>query len=370
MINRSSKSQPNQSKMNPFVALLVGVLLFIGAFPVLFVNESQENLASVAKKAVEYEPSLENNTFVYTVGSITATNYAVDELLTKNFIYVSRTVEMYGYQESQETVNSQDRYRYTPGWLVNPPVTTAWLGTINEQPQNIPTDYNLWISNLPQRQTTTATDLEINGITLDQNQLSFSGEQELVLNEADIENDEFSIQNNYLYFSNQLSGTATNPLIGDIRVSFSVIELSDEGLVLGWFNNGQIEAYTTNNNNLIYRYFNGETSIRSVVSLLQSEYELSLWIFRGVGFLMLFVGLLLVLKPLMSVLNVIPFFGDLGNFLLMLMSFGVSLLLTVITIILSLIVQNLLIVMSVSVVLFGLFFFLIRKPKKKIITSA
>ena len=121
--------------------------------------------------------------------------------------------------------------------------------------------------------------------------------------------------------------------------------------------------FTTKNGNTVFRFFNGETDIKSVTATLQAEYELSLWIFRGLGFLMLFIGLLLAFKPLMSLFKFVPFFGDVGNVLLTIILFLISLFLAIITILLSLIVQNILVVISVTLVLIALFVLFAKKPK-------
>jgi hypothetical protein len=87
--------------------------MFIGSFPVLFLNETQENLASITKEAVEYSESIEDNTLAYTIGSMEVENPASDLFINQNFLTIVRTVEMYGYQETQTTTNGVDSYSIT-----------------------------------------------------------------------------------------------------------------------------------------------------------------------------------------------------------------------------------------------------------------
>jgi hypothetical protein len=358
-----SRSRGNNKKSNPFAPFAVGILLFLGAFPVLFLNEAQENLANVAKKAVEYSETIEENTPVYSIGSMDATNKASDLFLNGDYVVISRTVEMYGYQETQSTVNSQDRYTYNKAWVVNPGPTSSWLGSNSEHPNDIPADYNTWVAAVPPRQTAISTGLSINGVDVDYQGLDYSGFKPLTLDASDVLDEDYSVQNNYLYFSNQGTGASATPQVGDIRLSFSVIEFSDTGILLGSVIDDEFVPFTTKNGNTVFRFFNGETDIKSVTATLQAEYELSLWIFRGLGFLMLFIGLLLAFKPLMSLFKFVPFFGDVGNVLLTIILFLISLFLAIITILLSLIVQNILVVISVTLVLIALFVLFAKKPK-------
>ena len=71
----------------------------------MYFNEAQENLSSVAEQAVEYNETLESSYLGYTVGVFSATNKANDPSLTREFVAVTRKVEMYGYIETQSTTN-------------------------------------------------------------------------------------------------------------------------------------------------------------------------------------------------------------------------------------------------------------------------
>jgi len=363
-MNKSISSQrQSPTKLNPLAGIAGGILLFLGAFPVLYLNEAQENLSKVAEQAIAYSIDETSSYLGYTVGTFAATNKASDPLLTTEFVAITRTVEMYGYQETQSTVNSQDRYTYTKAWVVNPGQTTTWLGRNNEFPNDLPINYNTWVMNLPQRLTSTSTGLSMNNIPVDETNLDLSGYTSLSVSQDMITDNRYSVELSYIYFSNQGTGILSTPVVGDIRISFSVIEFDDEGLLLGNIENNEFTAYTTDSDNIVYRFFNGESTIESVIAKLQAEYQLLIWIFRGVGFLMLFVGLLLAFKPLTNLFNFIPIFGSIGSGLFTIMLFMVSLVLAVITIVISLIVQNIFVVSLITLGIFGLFILFVKKPK-------
>ena len=374
MSNSLSQKPNSQTNRNPLTGILGGALIFLCAFPVLYFNEAQENLSKVAEQAVEYNEALESSYLGYTVGAFSATNKANDPLLTREFVAVTRTVEMYGYIETQSTTttnsgntqssfNSEIRYTYSKAWLVNPGQTTTWRGRTSDFPRDLPINYNTWIVNLPQPRTSTSTGLSINNIPVDGTNLDLSASNDLSVTQDMIVNNSYTVVLNDLYFTNQERFDLSTPLIGDVRISFTVIEFDDQGLLLGNIDNNQFSAFTTDSGNIMYRFFNGESTIENVVSQLQTEYQLTIWIFRVVGFLMLFVGLLLSFKPISTLFNFIPIFGSVGSGLFTIMLFVVSLVLAITTIVISLIVQNILVVSLITLGIFGLFFVLVRRPK-------
>jgi hypothetical protein len=374
-MNNSLSQKPNSNtNRNPLAGVMGGALLFLCAFPVLYFNEAQENLSKVAEQAVEYNEALESSYLGYTVGAFSATNKANDPLLTREFVAVTRKVEMYGYIETQSTStansgntqstsNSEIRYTYSKAWLVNPSQTTTWRGRVIDFPRDLPINYNTWILNLPQAQTSTSTGLSMNNIPVDATNLDLSAFNDLSVTQDMIADNIYTVVLSDLYFSNQGTFNSSIPLIGDVRISFTVIEFDDQGLLLGNIDNNQFSAFTTDSGNILYRFFNGESTIENVVSKLQTEYQLTIWIFRAVGFFMLFVGLLLSFKPISTLFNFIPIFGSVGSGLFTIMLFVVSLVLAVTTIVLSLIVQNILVVSLITLGIFGLFFVLVRRPK-------
>ena len=374
MSNSLSQKPNSQTNRNPLTGILGGALLFLCAFPVLYFNETQENLSKVAEQAVEYNETLESSYLGYTVGAFSATNKANDPLLTREFVALTRTVEMYGYIETQatantnsgntqSTLNSEIRYTYSKAWLTNPAQTTTWRGRTSDFPRDLPINYNTWVVNLPQPRTSTSTGLSINNIPVDGTNLDLSASNDLSVTQDMIVDNVYSVLLGDLYTSIQGSFDLTKPVIGDVRISFTVIEFDDQGLLLGNIDNNQFSAFTTDGGNIMYRFFNGESTIENVVSQLQTEYQLTIWIFRVVGFLMLFVGLLLSFKPISTLFNFIPIFGSVGSSLFTVVIFVVSLVLAVTTIVISLIVQNIFVVSLITLGIFGLFFVLVRRPK-------
>lgn len=374
MSNSLSQKPNSQTNRNPLTGILGGALLFLCAFPVLYFNEAQENLSKVAEQAIAYSIDETSSYLGYTVGTFEATNKANDPLLTREFVAISRTVEMYGYIETQSTtttnsgntqstLNSEIRYTYSKAWLTNPAQTTTWRGRTSDFPRDLPINYNTWVVNLPQPRTSTSTGLSINNIPVDGTNLDLSASNDLSVTQDMIVDNVYSVLLGDLYTSIQGSFDLTKPVIGDVRISFTVIEFDDQGLLLGNIDNNQFSAFTTDGGNIMYRFFNGESTIENVVSQLQTEYQLTIWIFRVVGFLMLFVGLLLSFKPISTLFNFIPIFGSVGSSLFTVVIFVVSLVLAVTTIVISLIVQNIFVVSLITLGIFGLFFVLVRRPK-------
>lgn len=351
-MNQTMTRQSNSKKKpNPFLMAGLGILMFIGSFPVLFLNETQENLASITKEAVEYSEAIENNTLAYAIGSMDVNDPASDLFIDQEFLTISRTVEMYGYQETQTTTNGVDSYSYTKAWVLGANPTSEWLGTVSERPSDLPQAYDTWVANAPVKQTAISTGLSIQGVPVNYEFLYYTGYETFVPSAQQITDNRYTLQGDYVYYSVQGNGTLSEPQVGDVRLSFSVIELSQEGVLLGEYTDLQWNRYTTENGNTLFRFFAGETSITNVISILQAEYEMFIWIIRLIGFVMMFIGLLLAFKPLTSLFKFVPLFGDVGTFVLTIGLFVVSLVLSTLTILISLLLQNIFLLVGVIILL-------------------
>ena len=109
---------------------------------------------------------------------------------------------------------------------------------------------------------------------------------------------------NYLFISNNKNTTIGGPMIGDERISYYVLSPGFNGTIFGALNGNNIEAYVNQNNITLYRLFNGTRA--QGIATLHSEYELWLWVFRAIGFVMMWIGLLLLFGPIITILDILP----------------------------------------------------------------
>lgn len=358
-----------QRNSNPLVGMLIGVLLFIAAFPVLYFNEATENLSKAAATAVPSDEShlVEEGQLAYVYGIIHSDTPVQDSFLIGDYIVVNRTVEMYGYEESVRTEDNKEVYSYQKTWVITPSLSTSWQGSATQLPQDVPSAYNDYITNLPVQRSQFASNLTVEGTPLNPGGLSIMNLEFLLptTEEVSLEllNEGYTIHSNYLYVSQSATGTFSTPQLGDIRISFNVIHQGDDGILLAKKDTNQWAAFTTEQGNTLYRFFNGNTTLQSVVDQLNSEYLFTLWLFRGIGFAMFLFGILLFLNPLIRLLNYVPFVGGIGGFLLFLASLVISFLLSVTTIFVSIVAHNMLLTVVVALIVFAGLVFTFSKRK-------
>jgi hypothetical protein len=128
----------------------------------------------------------------------------------------------------------------------------------------------------------------------------------------------------------------------------------------GKIDQASLVPFVDNKNHTLYRMFEG-TKDEAVVTLHQ-EYKTALWIFRLVGFSMMFMGLLFCLGPLSTLLDIVPFLGSVGRGISGIAAFVVALVLSAVTIIISMILHNIIaLIVVVGVIIAGIIWWLKKK---------
>lgn len=361
--------------LNSFAALLIGILLFIGSFVILFINEGRENFANYARAATLYEQgkTYGENDLVYITGTLSASTYASDNYLNEGqYIYVERIVEMYAYVEHEHSETRENlggssetiyTYTYSTDWTHSPQKTSSFKGDNNEKPQDIPANYDTWIDNMPNSASSRAAGITINGIAIASG-LEFSGAGNLALTSGDVSGlaANESVAGGIIYRAN--NGSAGSTKVGDVRIRFAAIKASDNGLLLAKFANNKFEPFLTKKDATLFRFFAGVESQSEAVSILNAEYRTLLWILRLVGFLMMFFGLMLAASPVTTLLSVIPIFAKIGRFAYGIVAFITSLILTSLTILIAIIFNNVYLAIGAVILLIVIVVLILRSKKK------
>src|SRR3954469_20656084 len=95
--------------MNSFVGVLLGIILFVVAFPVLWFNEGRTNMATIAKASVLVDGASVNQQMegkqVAVAGTLSSDERLGDTpyLAAGAYIQLNRKVEMYGWVEHKST---------------------------------------------------------------------------------------------------------------------------------------------------------------------------------------------------------------------------------------------------------------------------
>jgi len=194
--------------------------------------------------------------------------------------------------------------------------------------------------------------------------------KKLSLNTQNVELSQGAILANdsYIFIRRSENGTFDNPQIGDLRISYYVLPSNFEGTLFGKLNGNKIDPYFDKNGNRLYRLFYGTRD--EAIATFRSEYTTSLWILRFIGFLMMWVGVILLFEPISVVMDILPIFGALSRSLIGIITFLVALILSIVTIIVSGIIHNIIaLIISIGIVIAIIIFYFIKIKKKRLATQ-
>ena len=165
------------------------------------------------------------------------------------------------------------------------------------------------------------------------------------------------------------TGSLNEPQVGDMRITYSVVPNNSDGTVFGKLNGTKIETYLDEKTDeSLYRWFSGSSD--QAVSTLHGEYTMALWLFRVIGFIMMWVGLSSLFGPISVFLDVVPAFGSLSRSIVGFITFIVALLLSIVTIIISMILHSLVAVIITAILVVGIVMFLMKKKGEKKVKTA
>ena len=336
-----------------FVGALVGLLLFFASFFVLWINEGVQKdslLVERAKPILTTEVSSVSPDTYGTLFAIVGTVSGViskqgDFIATTSFIALDRLVETYAWQEVQTTseerhiggsATSTTSYSYEKRWQGTPQSSDQF-----SEPQghtNIPSRYSSF--SLRSDTLSLGTMSLSTGITLPHLPpvILTSGVLGTTARAQIVEN------GHYLFVSRDGASSYQSPKIGDNRLSFFGIPRDSTGTVVGTIS----DQYQSTTVPSIVRYVGKHGSIFSLypgryeeaLATARSQDATRLWLFRGIGFFIMFMGLLFISRPLSIFLDIIPIFGSISRFLSLISSFVVAFVLSTLTIIVSLIAHN------------------------------
>lgn len=156
----------------------------------------------------------------------------------------------------------------------------------------------------------------------------------------------------------------SNPQVGDIRISYQALLPEQSLTILAEQQNDSLLPYVTDDDQTLYRLFDG--TYAQAQKTLQSEHSQSVWMWRAIGFFMMWTGLMLLLGPLRALVSFIPLINSLTNTLIGLITFFVALILTGITIILAKVFYTTLawlLPLTIIAVVGGIIFLLSKNPR-------
>jgi len=321
-------------------SMVLGVLMFLAAFVVLFWNEGRavvtaKSLAEGAKVVLSVDagkiiPQNENK-LVHFTGMAATADVLRDPLfpVSAPALKLQRSVEMYQWVEDKKSETHKKlgggeetttTYTYNKKW------SESW----NDASRfNQPAGHN----NPPKAvdsNTQTAPKVTVGAFELSPGLVGQIHASEPLPLPADAP---ATLPDGYLksglgYYR---GANPDQPQVGDLRVTFNVVKPQDVS-VIAQQAGATLRPYATAAGRNLEMLSPGNHSAAEMFQEAQTQNAHLTWILRLVGFLVMWFGLMLVLNPFKILADFIPFFGSLVGAGLMLVTLVVALPLSLLTI--------------------------------------
>ncbi len=301
--------------------IVFGGILFILAFPVLFWNEGRavktaqaldEGAGAVISVPSEKADAGNGGKLVHMTGLATTDETLTDPVFGVSFagISLSRNVKMYQWIEDKKVETEKNlgggeervtTYTYRKEWsnhLINSSRFANQKGHIN--PTSIPYKSESYYAD---KVTVGAFDLT----TLQTKRIG--GERDLPVTTEFLNSADPSIRGKFRINGSHFgTGEPAAPKIGDLRVSFSVVEPTTVSLVAT--QRGEtFEPYIAKSGYRVDLFQTGTHTAEAMFEQAEAVNKFFTWLLRVIGFLMMWFGLSLIARPLVVVADIVPIVG-------------------------------------------------------------
>lgn len=313
---------------NAIKGILFGLLLFVLAFPLLFWNEGRtvkrtralnEGARIVVSTSPESLDTALEGKLVHLSGLASTDDILNDplfEISSSNAVRLERIVEMYQWEEKKETETHRrtggseetvTTYRYIKTWTADSIDSDFFeRRSGHENPESMPFS----------SESILADSVNVGVYELSESlKDKISGSVPLELSQNDVQR-----ISNYTGIAAQQSSkwiylgyhgsSLSNPSIGDLRIRFSYVPVAEVSVMAGQEGN-KLEPYSTKNGNEINLLDMGVRTAEEMIASAKQTNQTIAWVLRGVGFLLMMIGLSAIFAPLAVVGDVIPLVGNL-----------------------------------------------------------
>lgn len=358
--------------INSLKGLVIGFILFVISIFTLYLNEGRVDMSVVAKEAVQISSQtintgLADGQLVSVSGPFTSTEKFGDSLYLKDGVYLSieRVVEMYAWEEnkkSNSTINTggsetvETSYTYKKEWTVKPDSSESFVnpdGHFNPKKE---------LDNYSKKALTA----NVGVYEFRPGQAILPTAQTLNLN---AENTSVptggTLSGQYLYLAKEgVVANPSNPQVGDLRVSYRAVRPGFEGTIFGSASGNRIEPYQVKPNVNFYSVF--DMGHEASIEKMRSNYNTMSWVLRSFGFAMMWFGLYLLLVPITTLMDILPFLGKASRWAVGFGTFIVAAILSLVIIVVSMIVHNLFaLIITLVLVISAIIYYLKNKNREQ-----
>ena len=305
--------------MKNFGSLIVGIILFLGAFYFLWWNEGNSarkiNIANYANKyAIEVSSNnvqrYNDNKLIATNGLAKTSSTLGDEFVTSpNTLVLVRNVQMYQWVED----NEDGKTIYKKEWSDIEQNSDEFEDKSHKNPRFLFSSKEY----IAQRAKLGKYDLSEKQIGMIEPQKEFLNLQE---------KPEYKIIDNQYYKGNNIN----NPEIGDLLISYNYAPSDTPISIIGeQKEDNTISSMVHKRIGAIYIQYDGKMTKDEMLEKYTNDNKIQTMGFRFLGWILMFAGLKLFFEPLINILNLVPILGQFANmattFIFALITFALSL---------------------------------------------
>lgn len=301
--------------------VLAGIVLIVVAVFVLFWNEGRavkrhktlkEGASAVVTVGIDQVDPASEGALVHLSGLATTEATLTDPVfgMSANALKLSRKSEMYQWEESSSKktrkklgggTETTTTYDYKETWSTRAIDSSSFKKPEGHQnPGSMPHGSQSWL----------ASDATVGAFRLSASLVGrIGGARPLVVSAPPQTSVEAQVHAGGLY----IGANPTTPAVGDVRVSFSVVEPADVSVIARQTSDG-LTPYMTKVGGTIELLEMGLQSSEAMIQEAQASNQRLTWILRLVGLIVLAIACGLILKPLSVLADVIPLLGNIVEF--------------------------------------------------------
>ncbi|MEO8402413.1 MAG: TMEM43 family protein [Gammaproteobacteria bacterium] len=312
---------------NALIGIIVGILLIIGAFFLIFWNEgnglytaqslqqTRQALISVPSTPIEQK---NNSRVIYISGMATTADILKDNLfdLSENAIQLNRQVQMYQWEENVETKSEKNMggsetevksYTYVQVWsndLINS--SKFKEQATHQNPERMPVK-----SKIQYAQNVTVGDFKLpeNLIT------EISGSTVVDLSTLDVAALKEKFKKPVLHDGGNIyvGENTDTPKIGDLKIAITKV-MPQTVSIIGQQTGDTLEPYMAPAGKPIILLSMGQQSSEQIIYEAESANKMLTWVLRLVSLIMMMIGIAMLMQPIVVLADVIPFLGSIVGF--------------------------------------------------------
>ena len=270
---------------------LLGVIIVSGGFFVLVWGEAQVNIATTIKHAPHLNmEAVPSGIAVTYTGALSFTDPASDPLLTGDYAYIRRHIQTCAWVETEKKKRSKNKLTYVKRWTADVPNSENFKtpGYDNPPPQlgsQLATARGLTVG-------------EFGLVEINQILAPFA----LVPRKSEVKNARFADEQwAYMATDRQCHSTG-GAAVGDQRVRFDVLRAGDTVTVFGRLGQSMFAPYRG-------QILMARGQRDNLIKLVNQQRKSQIWVYRACGSVLLWIGLYLIINPMLLMVSWIPIFG-------------------------------------------------------------